>query len=274
MDKWEGSFAKTQLEKYGWEHGGGLGKDGSGVKKHINVVKKNDKKGVGVTQGHWDFAWWDHLYNKSASEVSIENEESGSIKVAKKKSTGDDLKRSKTGIYSTERPTSNDTKESAMTASMTAMADQVNNDTVDNKVKNIQASLSARVAKNALYGGFVKSSSGVYDPSAPSPLTGSNDVDANDFKDYSVKMTDAELFDACEGRTARKGGRGLVEQKGKFARVMQDFVRTNDDVATIGETKRKLENEAPKSNKKIKKDKKAKKAKKDKKTKKEKKEKK
>lgn len=36
-------------------------------------------------------------------------------------------------------------------------------------------------------------------------------------KDYSIKITDKELFDACEGRTARKGARG--EQKGKIERA-------------------------------------------------------
>jgi hypothetical protein len=39
----------------------------------------------------------------------------------------------------------------------------------------------------------------------------------DDARDYSVRITDAELFTACEGRTARKGAR--VEQPAKLARL-------------------------------------------------------
>lgn len=39
----------------------------------------------------------------------------------------------------------------------------------------------------------------------------------DDGRDYSVRITDAELFAACEGRTARKGAR--VEQPAKLARL-------------------------------------------------------
>jgi hypothetical protein len=51
--------------------GEGLGKNKDGNVKHISVTKKNDKKGVGVGQDQWEFAWWDHLFNKSASGVVI-----------------------------------------------------------------------------------------------------------------------------------------------------------------------------------------------------------
>ena len=56
-------------------------------------------------------------------------------------------------------------------------------------------------------------------------------------------MTDAELFAACEGRTARKGGLGLVEQKGKYARVMQDYLahQNKDDDAIITQKRKRDE---------------------------------
>ncbi|KAJ3274966.1 G patch domain-containing protein 4 [Terramyces sp. JEL0728] len=54
--------------------------------------------------------------------------------------------------------------------------------------------------KQLLYGAFVKS--------------GDTTVEK---KDYSIKVTDEELFLACEGRTARKGARG--EQSGKLKRA-------------------------------------------------------
>ncbi|KAJ1543725.1 mitotic spindle checkpoint protein Bub3, partial [Cladochytrium tenue] len=57
------------------------------------------------------------------------------------------------------------------------------------------------VVQKTAYRSFVKGSS---DPS-------------QDDRDYSVKVSDAELLAACEGRTARKGAR--AEQRGKLARA-------------------------------------------------------
>lgn len=41
------SFAQTQLEKYGWKAGDGLGRENNGITRAISVTKKNDTKGVG-----------------------------------------------------------------------------------------------------------------------------------------------------------------------------------------------------------------------------------
>jgi hypothetical protein len=61
--------------------GEGLGKNKDGNVKHISVTKKNDKKGVGVGQDQWEFAWWDHLFNKSASGVVInKDDEKGEVR--------------------------------------------------------------------------------------------------------------------------------------------------------------------------------------------------
>lgn len=214
--------------------GEGLGKNKEGNVKHINVSVKNDKKGVGVNQGQWEFAWWDHLYNKSASSVVVEKEE-GEIKVATK-SKGE-TRRSRTGIISTQRPTGKSVIASASTkedlaeeaeapkiSSMSSMADARN---MMDSVKDIHVNMAQKVASASLYGSFVKSAT---TSALPTPSGSDKEEEVDDeLKDYSMKVSDAELFAACEGRTARKGGRGLVDQTGKFKRVMQDFLRPKDE---------------------------------------------
>ncbi|RCH78247.1 hypothetical protein CU097_001720, partial [Rhizopus azygosporus] len=151
----------------------------------------NDKKGVGVNQGQWEFAWWDHLYNKSASSVIVEKDENkDEIKVATKTKTK--TRRSATGIISTQKPTGKSLQEKSST--MNAVADQQN---MMDSVKEVHTNIAQKLATASLYGAFVK-----------------NEEESSDdeLKDYSMKVSDAELFAACEGRTARKGGRGLVDQ--------------------------------------------------------------
>ncbi|CEP16885.1 hypothetical protein [Parasitella parasitica] len=237
MEKWKGSFAQTQLEKFGWENGDGLGKNREGNVKHISVSIKNDKKGVGVGQGQWEFAWWDHLYNKSASSVVVEkDEDKGVIKVASK--AKGETRRSKTGIISTQRPTGKSVKSTeeipTTSTSMSSMADSRN---MMDSVKDVHINIAQRLASASLYGSFVKSTS---TSTVPTPGASDEEVD-EELKDYSIKVTDAELFAACEGRTARKGGRGLVDQTGKFKRVMQDYVRPidEDDVVSAASGKKR-----------------------------------
>ncbi|GAN00958.1 G patch domain-containing protein 4-like [Mucor ambiguus] len=259
MEKWKGSFAQTQLEKFGWENGEGLGKNKEGSAKHISVSVKNDKKGVGVGQGQWEFAWWDHLYNKSASSVVVEkDEDKGEIKVATK-SKGE-TRRSKTGIISTQRPTGKSVKSTEETTettsmSMSSMADSRN---MMDSVKDVHVNIAQRLASASLYGSFVKSAT---TSAAPTPGASDEEVD-DELKDYSMKVTDAELFAACEGRTARKGGRGLVDQTGKFKRVMQDFVRPvdEDDIAAATNSKKRKNSDDKEDKKSAKKQKKAEKA--------------
>ncbi|KAJ2964266.1 hypothetical protein NQZ79_g796 [Umbelopsis isabellina] len=223
--------------------GDGLGKNKDGNTKHISVTKKNDKKGVGVGQDQWEFAWWDHLFNKSASGVVInKDEDKGEVKVSTKKH---EMRKSKTGIISTVRPSgksgSTPSSEESESDKSTSTPEEKSEDkpvSMMDSVKAVHQSMSQKLASAKLYGAFVKSTAGVLDPSAPPSEQASNasskntsDAEVDDeFKDYSVRITDAELFAACEGRTARKGGRGLVEQKGKFARVMVEYLANRDDV--------------------------------------------
>ena len=43
----KGSFAMRMMSKMGWEEGGGLGKDGEGMKTHIRVKKREDEVALG-----------------------------------------------------------------------------------------------------------------------------------------------------------------------------------------------------------------------------------
>lgn len=67
--------------------------------------------------------------------------------------------------------------------------------------------------KKLLYGAFVKAGD----------VAAIAEVDEK--KDYSVRISDKDLFEACEGRTARKGARG--EQDGKLARTRMSDLASN-----------------------------------------------
>ncbi|KAJ3099053.1 G patch domain-containing protein 4 [Phlyctochytrium planicorne] len=85
----------------------------------------------------------------------------------------------------------------------------------------------AKKEASQLYGRFVKS----------------DHHDEEDKKDFSTRISDSALFEACEGRTPRKGARG-VKQKGKLK-------RTSENAPIVVVTKEAAELEAdPKKKKK------------------------
>ncbi|KAJ3071822.1 G patch domain-containing protein 4, partial [Podochytrium sp. JEL0797] len=137
------SVAVSHLQKLGWKHGDGLGKNKDGINRAISVGFKNDTKGIGSASNEFGFSWWDHVFNKASSQIQIHKEDDGEIQVK-----------------------------------------------VDRDSKK---------AKSLLYGSFT------------------TEGQDHDEKDYSIKVTDEELFIACEGRTARKGARS--EQPGKLLRA-------------------------------------------------------
>ncbi|KAI9139817.1 hypothetical protein BKA69DRAFT_1083618 [Paraphysoderma sedebokerense] len=71
------SFAEAELQKYGWKSGDGLGKERSGIKKAIRVNVKNDTNGLGKDNDRYEFQWWDHIYNKSTSNIVIHKDDGG-----------------------------------------------------------------------------------------------------------------------------------------------------------------------------------------------------
>ena len=143
------------LEKMGWKAGNGLGLDPTtSIKKSIQVEEKRDLLGIGAKED-FSFEWWDHAYNKTASNINVIVSD-GDVLVEKK---------------------------------------------VDTNFETSQ--------------GFV----------------------LNSEKDYSVKVSDAELLKACEGRVARRGAN--FDQVGKTARL------ENEDI--VKSTKRKRQDKAKKS---------------------------
>ncbi|KAF9407274.1 G patch domain-containing protein 4 [Podila epigama] len=267
------SFAESQLAKFGWKQGEGLGKNKDGIKKSISVVKKNDTKGLGGKLDKWDFAWWDHVFNKSASNIQVNKDaESGEVKVQKQSSS--EIQVSKMGIISTSRPAGPSSRSAVSSASASpalsstsTMSSMVPRDEYSDDTSSEQTKPAAKSGPSWLFG-FVKASASSTateqaklvqkdnltsaDSFAARP--GDYDVlkqnEADEFKDYSIKVSDQELFLACEGRTARKGARG--EQPGKLGRVMKELlIETQSDDSTSATSKKE------------KKEKKAKKAKKD-----------
>ncbi|KAI8995891.1 hypothetical protein BC832DRAFT_595823 [Gaertneriomyces semiglobifer] len=155
-----GTFAESQMAKYGWKKGSGLGSRGDGINRAISVGFKNDTNGLGAKADEWSFQWWDHVFNKASSGIQV--------------SAGDN------GVEVKAKPKAE--KEKAK--------------------------------KALLYGAFVKA--------AP------EEEEDDEEKDYSIKVTDEELLQACEGRTARKGAR--AHQPGKLKRAgMEKLVGEESD---------------------------------------------
>uniref|UniRef100_A0A674JYE7 G patch domain-containing protein 4 n=1 Tax=Terrapene triunguis TaxID=2587831 RepID=A0A674JYE7_9SAUR len=67
------TFAEQQLQRHGWKQGKGLGKRENGISEAIKVKVKCDTAGVGHDPAEqFTFHWWDHLFNKSAANISVE----------------------------------------------------------------------------------------------------------------------------------------------------------------------------------------------------------
>uniref|UniRef100_A0A8C0IZW1 G patch domain-containing protein 4 n=1 Tax=Chelonoidis abingdonii TaxID=106734 RepID=A0A8C0IZW1_CHEAB len=71
-------FAEQQLQRHGWKQGRGLGKQENGISEAIKVKVKCDTAGVGHDPAEqFTFHWWDHLFNKSAANISVEAGQDG-----------------------------------------------------------------------------------------------------------------------------------------------------------------------------------------------------
>ena len=60
-------FARRQMEKMGWEEGKGLGKNETGISKHIKAVKRDDSSGLGsesVEAVEINENWWHDAFSK------------------------------------------------------------------------------------------------------------------------------------------------------------------------------------------------------------------
>ncbi|KAF9942377.1 G patch domain-containing protein 4 [Modicella reniformis] len=271
------SFAEKQLTKFGWKKGDGLGKNKDGIKKSISVVKKNDTKGLGGKVDKWDFAWWDHVFNKSVSNIKVNKDESGEVKVEKEGLSSIQLGRM--GIISTSRPAG--AAQPSIPSPAISTPSSIGSMTPRDEYDEDKEKPAPRTTSGPSWlFGFVKASASSavveedkrnnQEPTTSAhsfvPRSGNYDelkaVEAEEYKDYSIKVSDQALFEACEGRTARKGAR--TEQPGKLGRVMKELLLDNGSEKALDSDKEV----------KVKSDKKGSKEKKEKKEKREKKEKK
>ncbi|XP_070616689.1 G patch domain-containing protein 4 [Erythrolamprus reginae] len=69
-------FAKKQLKKHGWKKGKGLGKKENGIAEALKVKIKCNTVGVGHDAAEeFTYHWWDHLFNTSAANITVEAEQ-------------------------------------------------------------------------------------------------------------------------------------------------------------------------------------------------------
>ncbi|XP_015610483.1 G patch domain-containing protein 4 [Cephus cinctus] len=66
------NFAKTQLLKYGWTEGKGLGKNESGIVEAIKPKLKFDNAGFGHNAAEeYTCNWWESMFDKAAKNVNV-----------------------------------------------------------------------------------------------------------------------------------------------------------------------------------------------------------
>ncbi|XP_076059983.1 uncharacterized protein LOC143036475 [Oratosquilla oratoria] len=81
-------FAKSELTKYGWQEGKGLGASETGIKEALKVKLKFDSAGLGHDRAEeFTFHWWDHVYNKVASNLEIKKDKAGTVVLEQKEET-------------------------------------------------------------------------------------------------------------------------------------------------------------------------------------------
>ncbi|CAG8450404.1 15396_t:CDS:2 [Cetraspora pellucida] len=133
-------FAETQLKKYGWSRGQGLGKNSEGIKEPINL---------GDNSKDWSFEWWDHVYNKTLNNIKVSTTLDGEVNVTKV---------SKEAIIPKNRVGTISTEESMY--SLTLSPTFLNVSTEDDKSISSSTSVARRPF---LYDNFVKSLTGSLD---------------------------------------------------------------------------------------------------------------
>ncbi|XP_061918730.1 G patch domain-containing protein 4 isoform X1 [Entelurus aequoreus] len=192
QDKGRGlKFAEEQLKRHGWEHGKGLGRKEDGLSQAIKVKVKCDKGGVGHKEGEqFTFHWWDHVFNKASSSLQVESDQDG-IALKKRSEDGEE---EEDGMISNKKPR------------------------------------KATLAKDKLYGCFVKSATLLSGQEQPEPrsskssdISSSSDEDDDQKLDLSstTQLSDGELVKFCGGRTAHKGARHGLTMSAKLARLEQ-----------------------------------------------------
>merc|ERR1711953_1093777 len=66
----------------GWSQGKGLGKHNQGIVDAIKPKLKFDSTGVGHNRAEeFEFHWWDHVFNKAAKTIKVDEDNSGEVRV-------------------------------------------------------------------------------------------------------------------------------------------------------------------------------------------------
>ncbi|KAM3918693.1 G patch domain-containing protein 4 [Leptodactylus fuscus] len=177
-------FAEQQMQRHGWTEGKGLGKNEDGMSEAIKVKVKCDSAGVGHNPAEqFTFHWWDHVFNKTASSISVESNQDG---VTVKKLSEDDGP-----AVSSKKP-----RKAMLHSNM----------------------LYGRFIKSAtLTSGGEKP---VEEPSSSSDSSDSSeDEDSKLDLSSATKLSDKDLMKICGGRTAHKGARHGLTMSAKLSRI-------------------------------------------------------
>lgn len=173
-------FARAHMETKGWNSGEGLGRHGQGITDAIKPKLKFDQAGVGHNKAEeFEFQWWDHVFNKAAKTVTVEEGRDGQVKV--------DFNSGKSELST-------------------------------KKLRRKAEKAMRKEVKTKLYSNFVKSGTltgGVLEEEQEDQSGFVEDKDLSKLR----TLTDAELVKACGGRTAHKGGRHGHRMEAKLARI-------------------------------------------------------
>ncbi|XP_057328041.1 G patch domain-containing protein 4 [Microplitis mediator] len=190
-----GDFAKSQLEKFGWSEGKGLGKNEDGIVEALRPKLKFDTTGI----GHRDTSgnqWWNTVFNKAASNITVDTSSSSKPVFKVNSSIALDIAAAKLNINIGE-------------------------------VKSKDSSL--------IYGNFVKTCTlqGAKETKSAAQEKRTLDDDKLMFKNFIVD--DEKLFKACKGRTAHKGARHGLKLSGKLARIQQQEQELVEQMNLLGD---------------------------------------
>ncbi|OLY82702.1 G patch domain-containing protein 4 [Smittium mucronatum] len=215
------SFGQLQLEKFGWNKGEGVGKNKTGIKRALTVSKKYDLLGIGTARDSVANNWWETLYNNSSKKIkSVNLDEDGdsisSNRQSKKRKACEDQPDLIPGMIDPLK-FNNPNRLYNQMFTKPASSDSPINDIPENSSVDSSAIVS-----------FVKSSS--------------EEIDLDSSNSSVEKLTDEQLFAACEGRTARKGAR--AEQPGKLSRVSKNSGMPNPDIVKMIELAQQGHSEA------------------------------
>ncbi|KAJ6640817.1 G patch domain-containing protein 4 [Pseudolycoriella hygida] len=175
-------FAKSILEKYGWNEGEGIGKNSDGIVKPIKASLKFNTAGLGHNRAdEFNNHWWEKAFNDAASNINV-NDSTDKISVSLK--SGESIEYSASG-YSAKQ-------------------------------------FSKQKAEGKSYDGNFKKSKKVLHGLNASDSDSSDDackMKASSPAIFTNVLSDKELVAACGGRTAHKGARHGLTLMGKLSRI-------------------------------------------------------